>query len=183
MAVCHTVVPELDPNSEELNYQAASPDEGALVKGAKQLGFVFTTRTPQYVIIKALGVEEKYEVLNVLEFTSDRKRMSVIVRTPNGKIKLYCKGADTVIYERLGDHQQYKEITLEHLKEFASNGLRTLCLAVAEISPESYEEWKNTYYKASTAIQYRERKLQDAAQLIETVWLITYLLYFYFCAF
>lgn len=42
----------------------------------------------------------RYEILTVLEFTSARKRMSVIVRDPNGKIKLFCKGADSVIYER-----------------------------------------------------------------------------------
>ncbi|GFV88598.1 phospholipid-transporting ATPase IA [Trichonephila clavipes] len=168
MAVCHTVVPEKDTDSGDLLYQAASPDEGALVKGAKQLGFVFTTRTPDSVIVKALGKEETYAILNVLEFTSDRKRMSVIVRGPDGKIKLYCKGADTVIYERLSDRQHHKEITLEHLKEFASNGLRTLCLAVAEIPAEFYEHWNETFHKASTAIQYRERKIQDAAQLIET---------------
>ena len=60
-------------------------------------------------------MEHRYQLLHVLEFSSDRKRMSVIVRTPSGKIKLFCKGADTVIYERLGSaaptgpqqHQQY----------------------------------------------------------------------------
>ncbi|KAG8188801.1 hypothetical protein JTE90_009192 [Oedothorax gibbosus] len=168
MAVCHTVVPEKDQNTGEIVYQAASPDEGALVKGAKQLGFVFTTRTPTSVIIKALDREETYEILNVLEFTSDRKRMSVIVRTPEGKIKLYCKGADSVIFERLGDNQNNKEVTLEHLREFASNGLRTLCFAVMEISPSHYEDWNATFHKANTAIQYRERKIAEAAEQIET---------------
>lgn len=60
-------------------------------------------------------MEHRYQLLHILEFSSDRKRMSVIVRTPSGKIKLFCKGADTVIYERLGSvvptgpqqHQQY----------------------------------------------------------------------------
>jgi phospholipid-transporting ATPase len=75
-------------------------DEQALVKGACQFGYVFDTRTPNHVEIDALGTREHYEVLNVLEFTSTRKRMSVIVRNPDGQIKLYCKGADTVIYER-----------------------------------------------------------------------------------
>jgi len=48
-------------------------------------------------------------------------------------------------------------------------GLRTLCLATARISEEFYEDWKNTYYKASTSLQYRERKLEEAAELIERV--------------
>uniref|UniRef100_A0A8C3AV43 Phospholipid-transporting ATPase n=1 Tax=Cyclopterus lumpus TaxID=8103 RepID=A0A8C3AV43_CYCLU len=54
MAVCHTVVPERE--EDQLIYQASSPDEGALVKGAKGLGFVFTARTPHSVIIEAVSV-------------------------------------------------------------------------------------------------------------------------------
>ncbi|XP_069948298.1 probable phospholipid-transporting ATPase IA isoform X4 [Cherax quadricarinatus] len=169
LAVCHTVIPDRDDSHGDgtIIYHAASPDERALVEGARELGFVFETRTPEYCIIDVLGAKEKYEILNVLEFTSSRKRMSVIVKTPQGQIKLYCKGADTVIYERLGDSQQFRDLTVRHLEEFAAEGLRTLCYAVADVSPAFYEEWKNTYYKASTALQFRERKIEDAAQLIE----------------
>ena len=67
MAVCHTAVPERE--GDKIIYQAASPDEGALVRAAKQLNFVFTGRTPDSVIIDSLGQEERYELLNVLEFT------------------------------------------------------------------------------------------------------------------
>lgn len=52
---------------------------------------MFDTRTPNSVEIVALGHREEYEILNVIEFTSARKRMSVITRTPEGKIKLFCK--------------------------------------------------------------------------------------------
>lgn len=62
------------------------------------------------------GVSKEFEVLNVCEFNSTRKRMSTIVRNPEGQIKLYCKGADTVIMERLGKNQQYVEKTLVHLE-------------------------------------------------------------------
>ena len=89
LAVCHTVIPEREPDG--LIYHAASPDERALVYGVSRLGYVFETRTPNYLVVNALGNIEKYEVLHVLEFTSTRKRMSVIVRCPDGKIKLYCK--------------------------------------------------------------------------------------------
>ncbi|CAN8032995.1 unnamed protein product, partial [Ixodes persulcatus] len=157
MAVCHTVVPETDEDYRTIRYQAASPDEGALVKGARDTGFVFTTRTPNFVIINVLGVEEKYEILNVIEFTSTRKRMSVIVRTPQGKIKLFCKGADTVIYERLGsESQSFKDINLKHLEEFASQGLRTLCLAQAEISPVYYEVMWTCSFHRRTPTQNEE---------------------------
>uniref|UniRef100_T1JKU3 Phospholipid-transporting ATPase n=1 Tax=Strigamia maritima TaxID=126957 RepID=T1JKU3_STRMM len=169
LSVCHTVVPERSREDENvIYYQAASPDEGALVRGAKKLGFAFNVRTPKYAVVDVLGVEERYEILNVLEFTSSRKRMSVVIRNPDGQLKLYCKGADTVIYERLGDNQQYKDLTLKQLEEFAVEGLRTLCCAMSDITEEFYEEWKQTYYKASISVQYRERKLEEAAQLIES---------------
>uniref|UniRef100_A0A3Q2G358 Phospholipid-transporting ATPase n=1 Tax=Cyprinodon variegatus TaxID=28743 RepID=A0A3Q2G358_CYPVA len=162
MAICHTAVPERIDG--KIIYQAASPDEGALVRAARNLGFVFSGRTPDSVI---LGSEEKYELLHVLEFTSTRKRMSVIMRTPSGKIRLYCKGADTVIYDRLADSSRYKEITLKHLEQFATEGLRTLCFAVADISESSYQHWLELHHRASTSIQNRALKLEESYELIE----------------
>ncbi|KAK7479211.1 hypothetical protein BaRGS_00029555, partial [Batillaria attramentaria] len=167
MAVCHTVVPERDPLTGDIHYLASSPDEAALVQAARSLGFVFTNRSPDTVEIEVFGKKELYEILNVLEFTSNRKRMSVIVRGPDGKIQLLMKGADTVIYERLDETQLYADITLQHLEGFASIGLRTLCIAKAEISEEFYDDWRHTFYKASTSIHEREKKLEEAAELIE----------------
>lgn len=106
--------------------------------------------------IIALGERLRYEILNVIEFTSARKRMSVIVKTPDGKIKLFCKGADSVIYERLcpapldnNDLEQsslddFRDVTLEHLEAFASEGLRTLCFAVADI-PDNFYQVRTLY--------------------------------------
>ncbi|XP_032883794.1 phospholipid-transporting ATPase IA isoform X4 [Amblyraja radiata] len=165
LAICHTAVPERV--ADRIIYQASSPDEGALVRAAKQLGFVFSGRTPNSVIIEALGHEEKYELLNVLEFTSNRKRMSVIVRTPSGKLRLYCKGADTVIYERLSESSRYRDITLKHLEQFATEGLRTLCFTVADISEMMYQDWLEVYQRASTALQNRILKLEESYELIE----------------
>ena len=90
--------------------QAASPDEGALVTAAKVLGYNFHTRTPESVTVSVGDDDLVYQILNVLEFNSTRKRMSVIARTPDGTIKLYCKGADTVIYERLAPDQPFGEV-------------------------------------------------------------------------
>ncbi|KAG7517676.1 phospholipid-transporting ATPase IA isoform X2 [Solea senegalensis] len=165
MAICHTAVPER--TEDKITYQAASPDEGALVRAARNLGFVFSGRTPDSVIVELLGTEEKYELLHVLEFTSARKRMSVIMRTPSGKIRLYCKGADTVIYDRLADSSRYKEITLKHLEQFATEGLRTLCFAVADISESSYQQWQELHHRAGTSLQNRALKLEESYELIE----------------
>ncbi|KAK6645447.1 hypothetical protein RUM43_001724 [Polyplax serrata] len=166
LSVCHTVIPEIVGN--DLVYQAASPDERALVNGAKTFGWTFVTRTPDFVEVNVLGTLKKFQILNVIEFTSKRKRMSVIVQDPKGVIKLFCKGADTVIYERLSPHrQQYRQKTLKDLEDFATEGLRTLCCAYAVIPQSTYDEWKQTYYKASTSIQNRETRLEEAANLIE----------------
>lgn len=169
MAVCHTVVPEPNTETGEFAYQAASPDEGALVKGAAKVGFVFTTRKPAECTIEVFGEKQTYEILNVIDFTSARKRMSIIVRTPEGRITLMCKGADTMIYERLSDRNDsaMTDVVLEHLEMFATDGLRTLCLAAVEISPKDYEEWRVDYDKASTAIVNREEKIAAVAERIE----------------
>ncbi|KAI5645123.1 cation transport ATPase (P-type) domain-containing protein [Phthorimaea operculella] len=156
LVVCHTVIPEMKDG--QMNYHAASPDERALVLGAAAFGYVFETRTPQSLTIRPHGKDpEVYEVLNVIDFTSSRKRMSVIVRTPSGQIKLYCKGADTVIYQRLAggsNNAKYAAATLAHLEAFATEGLRTLVFASADISEEAYQRLaggsNNAKYAAAT---------------------------------
>ncbi|KAF0873170.1 AT8A2 ATPase, partial [Crocuta crocuta] len=165
LAVCHTVVPEKD--GDHIIYQASSPDEAALVKGARKLGFVFTARTPYSVIIEAMGEEQTFGILNVLEFSSDRKRMSVIVRTPSGQLRLYCKGADNVIFERLSKDSKYMEETLCHLEYFATEGLRTLCVAYADLSEHEYEEWLKVYQEASTILKDRAQRLEECYEIIE----------------
>jgi phospholipid-translocating ATPase len=107
LALCHTCLPEVQENGE-IEYQAASPDELALVKAAQELGFLVIDRpsmsiTLSYASTSDSGenVVEIYQVLDVIEFSSKRKRMSIIVRFPNGKICIFCKGADSAILPRL----------------------------------------------------------------------------------
>ncbi|NXD72743.1 AT8A2 ATPase, partial [Eolophus roseicapillus] len=159
LAVCHTVVPERQGN--KIIYQASSPDEGALVKGAKKLGYVFTARTPHSVIIDALGKEKTFEILNVLEFSSNRKRMSVIVRTPSGKLRLYCKGAG------ISDLLIVSVILLCVMAVFCFVGLRTLCIAYADLSENSYREWLNVYNETSTVLKDRAQKMEECYEIIE----------------
>ncbi len=61
-------------------------------------------------------MNQEFQVLNVCEFNSTRKRMSTVIRGPDGRIKLYCKGADTVILERLSANQPFTDATLVHLE-------------------------------------------------------------------
>ncbi|KAJ1913080.1 aminophospholipid translocase [Mycoemilia scoparia] len=169
LATCHTVIPEVkedDPNSIE--YQASSPDEGALVKGAALIDFKFHTRKPRSIMANIMGTDMEYEVLNVNEFNSTRKRMSVVIRCPDGTIKLYCKGADTVILERLDkSYNPYEQTTLTHLEEYATEGLRTLCIAMRNIPPDEYERWNQQYERAATSMKDRQEMLDEAAEQIE----------------
>ncbi|KAH0559343.1 hypothetical protein GP486_004142 [Trichoglossum hirsutum] len=169
LATCHTVIPERkDEKPGEIKYQAASPDEGALVEGAVLLGYKFTARKPRSVIITVDGQDYEYELLAVCEFNSTRKRMSTIFRCPDGKIRCYCKGADTVILERLAPDNPIVEATLQHLEEYASDGLRTLCLAMREIPEQEYEQWSRIFEKASTTVSgNRAEELDKAAEVIE----------------
>ena len=114
-----------------------------------------------------LGESQEYEVLNVCEFNSTRKRMSTVVRGPDGRIKLYTKGADTVIYERLAPNQGFTEPTLVHLEDYATEGLRTLCLAYRDISEDEYAKWSAIYDQAASQLSGRADALDKAAEVIE----------------
>lgn len=119
LMTCHTVIPEMvkDSQAEEIVYQASSPDEAALVQGASQIfGYQFYARKPHSIHCKIKGKGVEYDILNVCEFNSTRKRMSIVMRDPEGKIKLYCKGADSVILERLASNDPFEEATLHHLE-------------------------------------------------------------------
>ncbi|XP_062484174.1 phospholipid-transporting ATPase IK isoform X3 [Pezoporus occidentalis] len=116
LALCHTVM--VEEKGDQLVYQAASPDEEALVLAARNLGYIFLARTQDTITISELGKKRVYKVLAMLDFNSDRKRMSVLVRDPQGTIRLYTKGADTVILERLqsrGPNETFTERALDLL--------------------------------------------------------------------
>lgn len=111
-------ISEIPTNNSDgsIEYQAASPDELALVKAARDLGYVVFDKQANTLTIKTypMGFEndarlETYEVLNIVEFTSSRKRMSAIVRFPDQRICLLCKGADNIIIEKLKNSQMVQQ--------------------------------------------------------------------------
>jgi magnesium-transporting ATPase (P-type) len=89
-------VVEEDKN-KNLIYQGPSPDEITLVDAAKNMGFIYRKSDNQYIYIQVLGKEERFELLSIHPFTSDRKRMSVIIRH-NGLIKMFVKGVMSFIF-------------------------------------------------------------------------------------
>ncbi|XP_033974038.1 phospholipid-transporting ATPase ID-like [Trematomus bernacchii] len=167
LALCHTVMAE-EKKEGELSYQAQSPDEGALVTAARNFGFVFRSRTPDSVSIVEMGQQRSYELLAILDFNNVRKRMSVIVRSPEGKLSLFCKGADTIIYERLHRScNKLMDVTTEQLNEFAGEGLRTLVLAYKDLDEGYFNDWKQRHHEASTLLDDRESKLDELYEEIE----------------
>ncbi|KAB1267821.1 Phospholipid-transporting ATPase IB [Camelus dromedarius] len=149
LCVCHTVVPKRDGNN--INYQASSPDEAALVKGAKKLGFVFTTRTPYSVTIEAMGEEFTFEILNVLEFSSFCAYVQAV------KCVLFCVALPLFL-------KQCRNIFLA--------GLRTLCVAYIDLTEAEYQQWLVKYKEASTVVQDRTQSLEDCYDTIERKFLL-----------
>ncbi|KDO21212.1 hypothetical protein SPRG_21329 [Saprolegnia parasitica CBS 223.65] len=170
LSVCHTVIPEANPKTGVTNYRASSPDEEALVKAARCLGYKLVTPAPLVeveVTFKGKSpIMRQYMVLNVNEFNSTRKRMSIIVRDPSQRILLLCKGADNVIMPRCNPDAFTSSLD-EQLKSFASEGLRTLVLSQRELSKDEYERWNKTYQEAATSLVNRDQMLDDAAEVLE----------------
>ena len=111
-----------------------------------------------------------FQLLTVIEFSSDRKRMTVVVRTPDNKIKVMCTGADSIIQDRLAVNDRNATLMQEidqHLNKYASNGLRTLLLAEKVISQQEYDEWKAEYRLASQAMSKRDEKMGEVAEKLE----------------
>lgn len=133
-----------------------------------------------------------YKVLNVLEFSSARKRMSVIVRDEDGKLLLLCKGADryvnmtletlfsnlifelvflsgSVMFERLsGNGREYEEETRDHVNEYADAGLRTLILAYRELDEREYEVFTERISEAKSSVSAdREALIDEVTEKIE----------------
>lgn len=179
LSLCHSVLVEphkSDPSRLEL--QAQSPDEAALVATARDMGYSFVGKTLKGLIIEIQGVQKEFQILNILEFNSSRKRMSSIVKIPGAnpedepKALLICKGADSVIYSRLkrtggANDETLLEKTALHLEEYATEGLRTLCIAQRELSWAEYTEWNQRYDIAAAALTDREEQLDEVADSIE----------------
>ncbi|KAL5345313.1 phospholipid transporting ATPase [Pseudogymnoascus australis] len=170
LALCHTVISEITPGDPpRIEFKAQSPDEAALVATARDIGYTVLGNSMDGIRLNVQGEERSYKILNTLEFNSTRKRMSAIIEMPDGKIILFCKGADSMIYSRLkrGEQQELRRETAEHLEMFAREGLRTLCIAERELDPAEYKEWNQQYEMASFAIQNREDKMEAVADSIE----------------
>lgn len=168
LSICHDVIPERVDGKIKLS--ASNPDDEALVCAAEYFGFSFIDRRDKFCVIKnkETGVEEEIEVLSVIEFSSKRKRMSVIVRDVDNQIKIFCKGADTVMVPRLKTGQDaLLEKTERDMKDFSVEGLRCLYIAYSILKEKDFYRWLEEYSNARTDLVQMEKKKKGEPNKIE----------------
>ncbi|GAB2218904.1 hypothetical protein Droror1_Dr00002137 [Drosera rotundifolia] len=173
LAACNTIVPIVtdtdDPTVKLIDYQGESPDEQALVYSAAAYGFMLIERTSGHIVIDVQGEKQRFDVLGLHEFDSDRKRMSVILGLPDKTVKVFVKGADTTMFGVINSSLNPDVITATkaHLHKYSSIGLRTLVIGVRELNGPEFERWQSSYEAASTSLMGRAAKLRHVASNIE----------------
>ena len=125
LCLCHEVISCPDKDFPDLTtFQGTSPDEVTLLDAAKEIGFLFLNRSSNKIYFEVVGVRQEAELLQSFQFSSERKRMTVIVRHKNA-IRVYCKGADNVIQDRLDNsiRQPFLSSTKRDVVKFAKTVL------------------------------------------------------------
>lgn len=175
LAICHTAIPLVNNSSGDISYEAESPDETAFVTAARELGFEFYERTQTSMSLHEFDpnigrkLDRTYKLLNILEFNSTRKRMSVIVKTEEDQLLLFCKGADSVIFERLAkDRPEFETRTKCHINNFSEAGFRTLAVAYRKLSEEEYKKWHAEFVLAKSSVSAdRDAIVDETIEKIE----------------
>ncbi len=174
LALCHNVTPvtsddnnfktvdlkDLDESFQQ-TYQASSPDEIAIVRWTEKVGLVLMARETHSITLQAKSTKEKFEfdILAMFPFTSETKRMGVIVRERQAPydIYFYQKGADSVMSKIVS----YNDWLVEECDNMAREGLRTLVVARKKLSEENYQEFEAKYQTAKLSLHDRNEKLQQ----------------------
>ncbi len=171
-AICHTVMPKPTEQTGMFEYRAASPEEVALVKYSAAHGFTLQSRNSQSLSLLCSNsssgyhdppFEKSFDILNVLEFSSERKRMSLIVRDQNDQIILFCKGADNEIFSRTKDSRDLADYKAS-ASDMANTGLRVMAIASRVIEEAEYQRWLSVWNESQLAVTSREAQLDRFAQ-------------------
>eukprot|EP00002_Diphylleia_rotans_P019556 TRINITY_DN3778_c0_g2_i9.p1 TRINITY_DN3778_c0_g2~~TRINITY_DN3778_c0_g2_i9.p1 ORF type:complete len:1276 (+),score=258.10 TRINITY_DN3778_c0_g2_i9:70-3897(+) len=178
MALCHSVTPVyegVEPSDGEGHlpaqqgdakvFHACSPDEIALVKFAESVGLSLDQRSTSEIHLRnPFGEIEGYEILNVFPFTSETKRMGIILREHKTKrIVFYMKGADAVMTP-LVDESDWLE---EECGNMARNGLRTLVFGKKYLSDDEYLRFLARYNQAKSMLDGRATHVRAVIDSIE----------------
>ncbi|KAI9297264.1 phospholipid-translocating P-type ATPase [Neoconidiobolus thromboides FSU 785] len=173
LSLCHKIIPKFNETKNQMEYKGNSPDEEALVEAANKVGFEFIQEQNKILSLKVGNLPlYKYKLLDILEFSSNRKRMSIILQRiepfcdQDSPILVLTKGADDTLLP-LCQSNDILDLTEQHLLDYASMGLRTLTIAYKQITREEYISWKKEHQKAITAINEREELIEQSYCNIE----------------
>ena len=168
MLLCNNVTPIIsNENPDIITYQASSPDEIALVKFAEKLNMKLIYRTDKEIKIKNIsGTIEEYNILANFPFSSDTKRMGIILQNKKyGHIIFYLKGAENVMMNFV--KKEYVGYIKENTENLATKGLRTLVLTQKLIPQKEFKIWFDEYSEALTSMDNRKQKLRDVISKLE----------------
>ena len=168
MCLCNNVTPVADDNDQnKMTYQASSPDEVALVKFAVTLNMRLVGRTDKEIkLTDAADNTEEFEVLANFPFSSDTKRMGIILKNKkHGHIIYYLKGAENVMMRFVKD--EYVNYIAENAENLATKGLRTLVLSQKLIPQDYFDKWNKEYEEAKTSMEDRQQKIADVVSKLE----------------
>ncbi|BGP27606.1 Putative aminophospholipid-translocase [Rhodotorula toruloides] len=150
LGLCHNVTPVVDEADGSITYQASSPDEVAIVRFTESIGLTLSARDRTSITLRtAAGASLSYDVLEIFPFTSESKRMGIVVRERHtGEIVFYQKGAD-VVMARIVAYNDWLE---EECGNMAREGLRTLVMARKRLSEETWREFDEAYRDARVSL-------------------------------
>jgi phospholipid-translocating ATPase len=168
LALCHNVTPNYDNDDSDddtVQYQAASPDEIAIVKWTASVGLRFIHRDRTTMQLKSTNGERfEYTILKLFPFTSERKRMGIVLRDQRGEIWFFLKGADTVMHKLLVANDWMEE----ECNNMAREGLRTLVIGQRRLSEELWREFEEAFNAADTLLEDRDAtKAQVVTKYLE----------------
>ncbi|XP_011702092.1 PREDICTED: probable phospholipid-transporting ATPase IIB isoform X1 [Wasmannia auropunctata] len=156
----HYYLPE-----QKRNYQASSPDEVALVKWTEEMGLALVKRDLNSMQLKTLnGQILNYTILQIFPFTSETKRMGIIVREESSsEIIFYLKGADVV----MSGIVQYNDWLDEVCENMAREGFRTLVVAKKNLTEDQYLDFEARYNAARMSVSDRVSKVAAVVESLE----------------
>eukprot|EP00817_Percolomonadidae_sp_ATCC50343_P007752 CAMPEP_0117418566 /NCGR_PEP_ID=MMETSP0758-20121206/308_1 /TAXON_ID=63605 /ORGANISM="Percolomonas cosmopolitus, Strain AE-1 (ATCC 50343)" /LENGTH=674 /DNA_ID=CAMNT_0005199119 /DNA_START=1778 /DNA_END=3799 /DNA_ORIENTATION=+ len=165
IVLCHTIIPNKGKDGM-VKYEGESPDEVALVEAAYKYGFELVNRTDSKISYVHDNQTHEFDILAVIPFSSDRKRMSVLVRSiETNTIHIYTKGADSMMIKLASS--TLSESIKKNVDSYGSEGLRTLLLGTRVIDEEEYASWSVAWRDAESLIDGREEAMAEAATRIE----------------
>ena len=155
------------PKLKKKSFQASSPDEVSLVQTSEKMGFDLSDRTQNKIKINnPAGYEENYEILANFPFSSDTKRMGILLKNlETNNIIFYLKGADVVMKNLIPEVK--RGFLMDECDNLAKEGLRTLVLTHKKLTQEQYESWKNDYDMAQTTLNNREAVIRKVIDQLE----------------